>query len=147
MTVTPGKVVSVEYTLRLDDREVFESNVGGDPLTYTHGSQEIIPGLEKALEGMKVGETKQVTVAPEDAYGVVHPEGIFEVEKSRIPSEGLKVGAQLQGSGPDGRPVYPRVSEIKGDTVVLDLNHPLAGKTLHFDVKVLDIKTGETVPQ
>ena len=139
MTVTNGKVVSVEYTLRLDDQEVFESNVGSEPLTYTHGSHEIIPGLENALEGMELGEQKRVTVGPADGYGPSHPEGFFEVEKSRIPNEALKIGTQLQGTGPDGKPVYPRVSQINDTTVVLDLNHPLAGKTLHFDVKIVNI--------
>lgn len=140
MMVSTGKVVSVEYTLRLDDEAVVESNVGSEPLTYTHGAQEIIPGLEKALEGMIIGESKQITVPPTEGYGMVNPEGFFEVNKDRIPSEALKVGIQLQGSAPDGRPVFPRVAEIKDETVVLDLNHPLAGKTLHFDVKVVNIK-------
>ena len=141
MTVAAGKIVTLEYTLRLEDQSVVESNVGAEPLTYTHGSEEIIRGLEKGLEGMAVGERKEVTVAPAEGYGAIHPEGLFEVTKDRIPMEGLRVGAQLQGTGPDGRPVYPRVSEIRDNSVVLDLNHPLAGKTLYFDVKVLEIKT------
>lgn len=139
MPVTTGTVVSVEYTLRLEDQQVFESNVGSEPLTYTHGANEIIPGLETALEGMELGERKQVTVSPTEGYGPLHPEGFFEVEKTRIPAEALTIGAQLQGTGPDGKPVYPRVSAINETTVVLDLNHPLAGKTLYFDVKVVNI--------
>ncbi|HEX3203870.1 MAG TPA: peptidylprolyl isomerase [Nitrospiraceae bacterium] len=140
MTVAVGKIVTVEYTLRLEDQSVVETNVGAEPLTYTHGSEQIIRGLEKGLEGMAVGERKEVTVAPAEGYGTIHPEGLFEVTKDRIPTDGLRVGAQLQGTGPDGRPVYPRVTEIKDNSVVLDLNHPLAGKTLYFDVRVLDIK-------
>jgi FKBP-type peptidyl-prolyl cis-trans isomerase SlyD len=142
MTVVAGKIVTLEYTLRLEDQSLVESNVGAEPLTYTHGSEEIIRGLEKGLEGMAVGERKEVTVPPSEGYGVIHPEGLFEVTKARIPTEGLRVGAQLEATAPDGRPVYPRVSEIRDDSVVLDLNHPLAGKTLYFDVKVLDIKAG-----
>lgn len=143
MVVTRGAVVSVEYTLWLDDRQVFESNVGDAPLTYTHGAHEIILGLEKGLEGMSVGETKQVTVNPVEGYGEMQPEGFFEVGKERIPVEALIIGTKLEGQAPDGTPVFPRVAEIREDTVVLDLNHPLAGKTLYFDIKVLDIQQGQ----
>lgn len=140
MVVTRGVVVSVEYTLRLDDHQVVESNIGDVPLTYTHGSHEIIPGLEKGLEGMSVGESKLVTVNPVEGYGEMQPEGFFEVSKDRIPIEALIVGTKLEAQAPDGTPVYPRVAEIREDTVVLNLNHPLAGQTLHFEVKVLDIQ-------
>jgi FKBP-type peptidyl-prolyl cis-trans isomerase SlyD len=143
MVVTQGLVVSLEYTLRLDNEEIIDSTDGKAPLTYTHGAQEIITGLEKELEGMAVGERKQVTVSPSDGYGEVHPEGRFEVAKDRVPLEALRIGATLQGEGPDGKPVYPHVAEIRDSTVLLDLNHPLAGQTLHFDVKVVDIQTGQ----
>ena len=143
MVVAQGLVVSLEYTLRLDSEEIIDSTEGKAPLTYTHGAQEIITGLEKELEGMAVGERKQVTVSPSDGYGEVHPEGRFEVAKDRVPVEALRIGATLQGEGPDGKPVYPHVAEIRDSTVLLDLNHPLAGQTLHFDVKVVDIQTGQ----
>ena len=139
MTVSAGKLVSLEYTLKLDDKSVLESNVGTEPMRYTHGSHELIPGLEKELEGMAVGDRKQVTVQPVDGYGVVDPKALQEVQKKLIPPDALKVGAQLRAQSPDGRQMFPRVVEIKNDTVVLDFNHPLAGKTLHFDVKVLEI--------
>lgn len=140
MTVEAGKQISLEYTLRLDDKTVVDTNVGRDPLTYTQGQQQIIPGLESALTGMAVGESKNVTVAPNDGYGVVNPQAFQEVPKENIPSEALKVGTQLQGKDSSGRIVRPRVSAVNKDTVVLDFNHPLAGQTLHFDVKVVDIK-------
>ena len=143
MVVAQGLVVSLEYTLRLDSEEIIDSTEGKAPLTYTHGAQEIITGLENELEGMAVGERKQVTVSPSDGYGEVHPEGRFEVAKDRVPVEALRIGATLQGEGPDGKPVYPHVAEIRDSTVLLDLNHPLAGQTLHFDVKVVDIQTGQ----
>ena len=139
MTVAEGKRVSLEYTLQLDDKSVVESNVGAEPLTYTHGSQQIVPGLEKALEGLTVGDSKEVTVTPADGYGEQDPKALQEVQKQLIPPDALKVGTQLQGKTPNGHTVYPRVAEIKEDTVVLDFNHPLAGKTLHFAVKILDI--------
>ena len=146
-TVTDGKNVSLEYTLTLDDKSVVESNVGKQPLTYTHGTRQIIPGLEKALEGLGVGDTKEVTVTPADGYGEQDPNALQEVQKKLIPPDALVVGARLQGKAPDGHMVYPRVAEIKDDTVVLDFNHPLAGKTLHFDVKVLDIQQEQPQPQ
>ena len=146
-TVTEGKNVSLEYTLTLDDKSVVESNVGKQPLTYTHGTRQIIPGLEKALEGLAVGDTKEVTVAPSDGYGEKDPEALQEVQKKLIPPDALVVGARLQGQAPDGHMVYPRVAEIKDDTVVLDFNHPLAGKTLHFDVKILDINQEQSQPE
>ena len=142
-TITEGKNVSLEYTLTLDDKSVVESNVGKQPLTYTHGTQQIIPGLEKALEGLAVGDTKEVTVAPAEGYGEQDPNALQEVQKKLIPTDALVVGTRLQGQAPDGHMVYPRVAEIKDDTVVLDFNHPLAGKTLNFDVKVKDIQAAQ----
>lgn len=139
-TVEVGKQVSLEYTLTLDDNTVVDTNVGRDPLTYTQGNGQIIPGLETALQGMTVGESKNVTVSPPDGYGEVNPQAFQEVSKQSIPPDALKVGTQLQGKDPSGRIVRPRVSAINEDTVVLDFNHPLAGQTLHFDVKVVDIK-------
>jgi FKBP-type peptidyl-prolyl cis-trans isomerase SlyD len=139
-TVAEGKRVALEYTLTLDDKSVVESNVGAEPLTYTHGTRQLIPGLEKALEGMAVGDTKQVTVSPSDGYGENDPKAMQEVPKKLIPPDALKVGTRLQGKTPSGQTVYPLVTEVKDDTVILDFNHPLAGKTLHFDVKVVDIQ-------
>jgi FKBP-type peptidyl-prolyl cis-trans isomerase SlyD len=143
-TVTPGTQVSLEYTLTLDDEQVLDSNVGSEPFTYVHGSHQIVPGLEKALEGMKVGERKQITVPPEEGYGIVRPEAIVEVDKSRVPPDARQVGARVQGQNADGQTFRATVAELKDDTVVLNFNHPLAGKTLHFDVKVLDIKQTPT---
>jgi len=141
-TVSAGKRVSVEYTLKLDDQSVYESNVGKTPLTYTHGAGTMVPGLEKALDGMVVGDTKQVMVTPAEGFGPVNPDALQEVEKQLLPPDALHVGAQLTATLPDGRTIYPRVAAIKPDAVVLDLNHPLAGKTLYFDVKILDIAEG-----
>jgi FKBP-type peptidyl-prolyl cis-trans isomerase SlyD len=139
MSISEGKEVSIEYTLKLEDQTVVDTNVGDKPLTYIQGSHQIIPGLEKALEGMKVGENKKVTVKPEEGYGSVDPKAFMEADKKLIPADSLKVDALLEGQDNDGRTFTARVSEIKEQTVVLDLNHPLAGKTLYFDVKVLNV--------
>ena len=147
MIVSPGNAVSLEYTLTLDDQSVLESNVGKEPLTYTQGAHEIVPGLETALEGMKKGERKHIAVAPADGYGPIDPQAIREVKKELIPAAAQKVGAQLQGQAADGSTAFPIVKEIKEGTVVLDFNHPLAGKTLHFDVTVLTITTGQLPKQ
>jgi len=142
MDVSTGKQVSIEYTLTLEDETVVDSNVGAEPLTFIQGSHNIIPGLESALDGMKVGESKQVTVAPEDAYGFVNEDSVSEIEKTYIPEDSLKVGAVLQGQSPDGRVIIARVVEIMEETVMLDYNHPLAGKTLNFDVEIMNVQNG-----
>jgi FKBP-type peptidyl-prolyl cis-trans isomerase SlyD len=138
--VKDGSVVSLEYTLSGEDGKTIESNKGKEPLRYTHGGQQIVPGLEKNLTGMKTGDEKRVKVKPEEGYGLVDPKGFQEFPKDKIPSEGLKVGAVLMARGPQGQQVPVRVHEIKEKTVVLDLNHPMAGKTLVFDIKVLDVQ-------
>lgn len=139
-TVSSGKQVSIEYTLTLEDKSVLDSNVGADPLTIIQGSHHIIPGLENALEGMKIGDSKHVTVKPEEGYGLVDKDAFVEIKKEQVPQVELKVGLVLQGQNEGGQIVQARVAEINEQTVLLDCNHPLAGKTLYFDVKVLEIK-------
>jgi FKBP-type peptidyl-prolyl cis-trans isomerase SlyD len=117
---------------------VLDTNKGREPFTFTQGSHRIIPGLEKALDGMRAGDEKKVTVAPAEAYGEVNPAAVTEVPRDRLPEGSLEVGMQLVAQGQRGRHIV-RIKEIKENTVVLDLNHPLAGKTLHFDVKVVDV--------
>jgi FKBP-type peptidyl-prolyl cis-trans isomerase SlyD len=138
--VQNGAVVSLEYTLTGEDGKVIDSNKGKEPLKYTQGENQIVPGLEKQMAGMKVGGEKKVKVKPEDAYGPVNKDAFQEFPKEKIPPDGLKVGAVLMAKGPQGESIPVRVHEIKDKTVVLDLNHPLAGKTLTFDVKVLDVQ-------
>ncbi|MEQ1792813.1 MAG: peptidylprolyl isomerase [Nitrospira sp.] len=140
VVVSKGKHVSLEYTLKLNEKEIVESNVGGEPMTYLHGAEEIVPGLEKALEGMSVGEQKHIAVKPADAYGEVDQKAIQEVKKTLVPEHAWKVGAELEARGPEGQSLFPHVTEVKEDSVVLDFNHPLAGKTLYFDVKILEIR-------
>jgi FKBP-type peptidyl-prolyl cis-trans isomerase SlyD len=143
VTVSAGNAVSLEYTLTLDDQSVLESNVGKEPMTYTQGAHEIVPGLETAMEGMRKGERKHVVVTPMDGYGPIDQQAIREVKKELIPAAAQKVGVQLQGQAADRSTVFSIVKEIKEETVVLDFNHPLAGKTLHFDVTVLAITAGQ----
>jgi FKBP-type peptidyl-prolyl cis-trans isomerase SlyD len=123
-----------------------ESNVGRAAMTYTQGAHEIVPGLEKALEGLAVGDKKRVEVRPADGYGDVDPKAFQEVKKSQIPEQAWKVGTVLEAKSPDGQSMYPRVAEVKSDTVILDFNHPMAGKTLIYEIKILDIKPGAKKP-
>jgi FKBP-type peptidyl-prolyl cis-trans isomerase SlyD len=138
--IEKGSKVQLEFTLKDDAGKVLESNKGGAPLNYVQGEQQLIPGLERELAGMHAGEEKQIVVKPEDGYGPVEPAAQTEVPKEILPPD-VKVGVRLMARSSTGqsRPVV--VKEIKEKTVVLDLNHPFAGKTLHFDVKVLGIET------
>ena len=142
-TVGDGKRVSLEYTLTLEDQTVIDTNVGKTPLVYTHGTQQIVPGLEKQLAGLKAGDTKKVEVSPEEGYGEADPNRFQEVPTENIPEEARSVGKKLQGQGPDGQMMFAQVTEVKENTIIVDLNHPLAGKKLFFAVKVLKIETPE----
>jgi len=138
--IKDGMMVSLEYTLKSSDGKVMETSKGREPLKYIHGKKMMIPGLEKELTGMKIGGEKHVTVKPEDGYGKINPNAVQEIPKEKIPPNGLKVGAVLAAKSPEGMVVPMTVRQIKEKTVVLDMNHPMAGKTLVFDVKVVDIQ-------
>jgi FKBP-type peptidyl-prolyl cis-trans isomerase SlyD len=146
--IEKGSKVQLEFTLKDDAGQVLESNKGAAPLNYVQGEQQLIPGLERELAGMHAGEEKQIVVKPEDGYGPIEPAAQTEVPREILPPD-VKVGVRLMARSSTGesRPVV--VKEIKEKTVVLDLNHPFAGKTLHFDVKVLGVeapKSPETKP-
>lgn len=141
--IREGSQVALEYTLSDEAGTVIESNKGKQPMSYIHGKSQIIPGLEKELSGMKVGEEKKIQIKPEDGYGPVNPDAFQEVPKDKLPPEALKVGTMLMAQGPQGQGIPVRVHEIKDTTVIMDFNHPMAGKTLSFDVKISEIKTPE----
>jgi FKBP-type peptidyl-prolyl cis-trans isomerase 2 len=143
LAIQAGSMVAFDYTLTDESGNVIDTSKGKEPMHYVHGKGQIIPGLEKELAGMTVGSEKKVTVKPEDAYGQVNPQAFQEVPKDKIPAEALKVGAVLTATGPEGQRVPVRVHEIKENTVIMDFNHPLAGKTLLFDIKITEIKPGE----
>ncbi|HEY6101551.1 MAG TPA: peptidylprolyl isomerase [Anaeromyxobacter sp.] len=141
MKIANGTVVGIDYSLHLGDGQVVDASAPGDPLTYLHGEGQIVPGLETALEGLDVGDTKQVVVAPAQGYGEHDPRGVQEVPRGAFPP-GFepKVGMELTAEGQNGEPVPFAIREVKLDNVVIDLNHPLAGKTLHFDVTVREVR-------
>ena len=134
--VAKGKTVAIEYTLSLDDGSTVQTNVGGNPLSFVAGEGQMIPGLEAALDGKAVRERVKVKLPPDQAYGLSDPKKMQEVPLDKIPEDARKVGTLLRAEGIDG-PV--RVAEVRHDVVVLDYNHPLAGKALTFDVLVLSI--------
>jgi FKBP-type peptidyl-prolyl cis-trans isomerase SlyD len=138
-----GAIVTIDYTLTDDTGAVIDSTAGKEPLTYIQGAGQIVPGLERALDGLKAGDQKKVEVRPEEGYGMPDEKAFQELPKDKIPPDAQKVGALLMTKSSDGRMIPIRVHKITGDTVVVDFNHPLAGKTLHFDVKVKDIKSAE----
>ena len=152
MNVSSGKLVTFVYTISVE-REMEESgelakfvldtNADKTPSTYIHGQNQIMAGMEKAMEGMAPEEVKEVTLAPEDGYGIYHDNAVKELSKDLVPKEAQQVGAQLQNVDSQGRPVFPRVIEVKDETIVLNFNHPLAGETVHLRLKVLGVHDAE----
>jgi FKBP-type peptidyl-prolyl cis-trans isomerase SlpA len=131
--------VVVNYTGKLEDGTIFDSslNEGREPLTATLGQGALIPGFENGLIGMSVGDKKTIEIAPEDAYGAINEESVLKIEKTKVP-ENVEVGMLLQTFGPGGVSVV-KVLEINEEDVLIDANHPLAGKKLIFDLEVLEI--------
>lgn len=140
MIIEKGKTVTFEYTLTLENDEVIDTNAGAEPLTFTHGSSQIIPGLEDQIMGMKAGDRRKVTVKPEDAYGPMIEEAVIELRTEQVPESSRKVGAMLQTQSPEGQIIRGQITKIDDQKAVIDLNHPLAGETLFFDVKIIDVK-------
>jgi FKBP-type peptidyl-prolyl cis-trans isomerase 2 len=137
MKVENGKKVKVHYTGKYEDGEVFDSSKEREPIEFTVGEGQLIVGFEEAVIGMEVGETKTVNITPENGYGDVREDLFTEVEKSQLP-EGVEVGSVLQAMTPTG-PVAVKVTEMGDDKVVVDANHPLAGKTLVFDLELMEV--------
>lgn len=137
--IKSGKKVSLEYTVFLTDGTQIDTNVGEDPLVFVHGSHQVFPALEQAIIGLKPGDTKQIMLKAEEAYGPVVPEAYKEVDIDAVPAPYRYAGAVLGVQDPAGG-VYPiRVREVKDQKIVLDFNHPLAGQALRFDVKVIEV--------
>ncbi len=138
--VKKGDTVKIHYTARLKDGEVFESSKGHVPFQFTVGEGSVIPGLEKAIIGMKVGETKTIEVPPEEGFGPRREDLIFKVERNTIPSDiNPFIGQNLQMRHPDGGIVNLVVTDMDDETITLDANHPLAGNTIIFDVELVEI--------
>ncbi len=145
MRITDGKVVHIHYTLTDDAGEILDTSAGQEPLVYLHGAGNIIPGLENALEGKTVGDALTVVVPPEQGYGVRNEELVDTASLSQFPNpEQVEVGVSFRVQMGDMMYVAT-VTDIAGDTVTFDMNHPLAGVMLNFDVAVVDVK--EATPE
>lgn len=140
MQIAANKVVEIHYTLTNDDGEVLDSSEGKAPLAYIHGMGNLIPGLEDALVGRVVGDKLQVTLAPEEAYGLRDDDLVQSVPRDAFQGvQEIRPGMQFQAQSPDGMQMFT-VIEVVDDEVLLDGNHPMAGVTLNFDVEVTGIR-------
>jgi len=138
--VKTGDKVSIHYTGSLDNGDVFDSSNGRDPLEFVVGSGQIIPGLDKALPGMTVGEKKSVNIPSQEAYGEHDANGVIEVPRGEIPADiPLEVGVQLEMRSPEGQAMPVTVTKLTDETVTLDANHFLAGKALNFDFELISV--------
>jgi len=144
MKVGKDKVVLMHYTLKNDAGDVIDSSDGGDPLPFLQGHGNIIPGLESALEGSKVGDKLDVSIKPEEGYGERMKDAIQEIPSSALQGvDEVKVGMQLQSQDKDGNAFLVSVTKIEDDKITVDGNHPLAGQTLHFSVSIESIRKAE----
>lgn len=137
--VEKGKVVAVHYTGKLTSGEMFDTSEGRDPLKFQVGSGQIIPGFEQAIIGKNVGDKVTVNISAEDAYGDIKEELIVPVPKTQMPGD-VEVGQPLQATGDQGQAINVVVKEVNEDHVLIDGNHPLAGKELVFDIEVVEVE-------
>jgi len=140
-TVTVGNNVKIHYTGTLTDGTEFDSSrMRGTPITFTTGENRLLPAFETQIVGMKEGETKSFTLSSQEAYGLPNPEARNTVPKTQFPPDYLfEVGGEVQGTSPVGSPVFAKIESFTDDEVTLDMNHPLAGEDLTFEVEVVEI--------
>ena len=140
MQIEKNKVVSIDYTLKDDDGKILDTSEGREPLNFIHGNGHLIPGLEEALEGKTKNDKLNVAIPPEKGYGLRSEEMIQSVDKSNFDKDAqIEVGMQFQAQMDQGVQMFT-VTKIEENKVTLDGNHPLADKTLHFDVDVKDVR-------
>jgi FKBP-type peptidyl-prolyl cis-trans isomerase 2 len=139
MIIEHGRTVTIEYTVWDEGKIELDSNVGEEPLTFKQGDGELIIGLENELEGKKAGDEFTVTISPENAYGLPSDENLVAVPLQDIPEDARKEGAVLETTDDDGDVLAAVIAHLGEEEAVLDFNHPLAGQSLHFQVKVIDV--------
>ena len=139
--VGAGDTVKVHYTGKLRDGTVFDSSRDGEPIQFTVGSEQVIPGFEAGVLGMREGDKKTLVIAPEDAYGPRREELTFQVPRAQMPP-GVQPqpGMMLEVSSPDGDTLLVAIAEVSDETLTLDANHPLAGEELHFDIELVAVQ-------
>ena len=140
MKAENGSTVKVHYTGTLEDGTVFDSSEGREPLQFTVGSGEVIPGFDTAVAGLEAGESRTTTIPADEAYGPHHPDRIIEVSRDGMPSDFKpSIGDVVQLKDPKGQPLQATVEEVNESVVKFDANHPLAGKDLTFEIKIMAI--------
>lgn len=138
-----GDTVKIHYTGTLSDGSTFDSSEGRDPLEFTLGAGQVIPGFDKAVTGMSAGDSQTVNIPSGDAYGAHDPNGRQAFPRDQVPENvPLDIGTRLQLSGPQGQPIMVTVAEVTDTEVILDANHPLAGKDLTFEIELVEIVAG-----
>lgn len=141
MQIQNNHVVSMHYTLALESGETVDTSVEREPLQFLTGQQQIIPGLEREIMNLQPGDKKSVKVAPEDGYGLVNEDLTQTVGREQIPADvELKEGLALTGQNAEGQQFQVVVKSFNDAEVELDMNHPLAGETLHFDIEIIDVR-------
>ncbi len=141
LPVAPDTYVVLSYELFDEQGEAVDRATKSDPLSYVHGYAQIVPGLEKGVEGMKAGERRTIRVEPEHAFGEHDDEGVFEVEKAEFPNEAkVAPGDEFVAESPDGSQIAMRVVEVLPEGFLVDTNHPLAGQTVRFEVEVTSVR-------
>lgn len=139
--ISKNKVVTMHYTVSDNDGNKVDSSVGQEPMEYLHGHNQIIPGLQDAMQGKRAGEKFNVTIPPAKAYGAYKKNLIFKLDREKLKgADEIKVGAMMQLTDQNGHPVVVTVTELLDTEVVVDANHPLAGKTLEFEVEVVSMR-------
>jgi FKBP-type peptidyl-prolyl cis-trans isomerase 2 len=138
--VTSGQLVSIHYTGKLDSGEVFDSSDGREPLAFIVGQGRVIPGFENGVLGLQVGEERTFAITPADAYGDRDEQRIFDVPRQRLGDIKAEIGMQLGVQMGHGQHAMATVTAMSAESVTLDLNHPLAGQTLHFTIRIVEIK-------
>ena len=142
-TIQPNARVVLDYALRDDAGETLDDSTAedGEPIVYVHGYGMIVPGLEAGLAGLRAGEEREIVVSPEEGFGVPDEELVFEVDREDFPNpQKVAPGDELVAESPDGGEIPLRVLEVRDDSVLVDANHPLSGQTLHYKVKVREIR-------
>ena len=143
--VENGLFISVMYTGTLDDGEVFDSNIGKSPLEIKMGAGQLIEGFESALKGMMINEKKSISIEPSRAYGNYLENMIFDIPRSQLPTEMVpEIGMTVMLTTPEGQEIPARMTKMDAESITMDLNHPLAGKTLNFDIEIVGINDSPT---
>jgi FKBP-type peptidyl-prolyl cis-trans isomerase 2 len=140
MIISDGSTVTLEYTLSLDDGEIVDSTEEEGPLTFVHGSGELMPSIERAMVGMAIGERKELRIEADEAFGQPHTDAVMEIPRAELPQDLNEPGMMLVGCSTDGEEIEGTVLEVKQDTVLVDFNHPLAGKALRCSLHVTDVR-------